>query len=199
MPTPPARRFDRSADDRTAPTLAALAAAVRIRDDATGEHSELVARYCRDTALALGLDETRAAEVELAGRLHDLGKVAVPDSILHKPGALTEDEWRIVQQHPETGARIVSTAGLAEVSSWILLHHERPDGRGYPHGLREIPIEAAIVAVADAYQAMTADRVYRSALDEPQARAELVTLAGTQFDARVVDAFLALRGVADAV
>jgi HD-GYP domain-containing protein (c-di-GMP phosphodiesterase class II) len=193
-PSSPQRRFDRRPDAATKDTLAALTEAVRVRDGATGEHCDTVARLARATAVALGLGHDRAEEVELAGRLHDLGKVGIPDSVLHKPGPLTESEWRVVQAHPEIGARIVRTAGLEEISSWIMLHHERPDRCGYPYGLgaAAIPLEAAIVAVADAYEAMTADRPYRPALGEHAARAEIEQAAGAQFDPAVVEAFLGL-------
>src|SRR3954447_18402665 len=188
----PARRFGRRPDDPPAAALAALAEAVRARDGATAEHSVTVGRFCGATATALGLAPAHAAEVEVAGMLHDLGKVGMPDSILHKAGPLTEAEWLEMQRHPEIGAHIVATGGLADVSQWILLHHERPDGRGYPHGLNgdSIPLEAAIVSVADAYEAMITDRVYRPALPEGEARGELKAAAGSQFDARVVEAFL---------
>ena len=186
------RRFRRRPDDPAAAALAALAEAVQVRDGATAAHSATVGSLCGATAIALGLEEAHAAEVELAGMLHDLGKVGLPDAILHKPGPLTEEEWVAVQRHPEIGAQIVAAAGLADVSQWILLHHERPDGRGYPHGLGgdSIPLEAAIVSVADAYEAMVTDRVYRAALSEGEARGELEAAAGTQFEARVVEAFL---------
>jgi HD-GYP domain-containing protein (c-di-GMP phosphodiesterase class II) len=186
------RRFGRRPDDPAAAALAALAEAVQVRDGATAQHSVTVGHLCGATASALGLEAAHAAEVEIAGMLHDLGKVGMPDSILHKPGPLTEDEWLEVQRHPAIGAQIVAAAGLADVSQWILLHHERPDGRGYPHGLGadSIPLEAAIVSVADSYEAMVSDRVYRRALSAADARAELRAAAGTQFDRRVVAAFL---------
>jgi HD-GYP domain-containing protein (c-di-GMP phosphodiesterase class II) len=191
-PTAGTRRFGRRRDDSVTAALAALAEAVQVRDGATAQHSVTVGRLCSATAAELGLDADHAAEVEIAGVLHDLGKVGLPDAILHKPGPLTEEEWRAVQQHPAVGAQIVAAGGLADVSQWILLHHERPDAKGYPHGLsrESIPLEAAIVSVADAFEAMIADRVYRPALDEAEARSELEQCAGTQFDARVVEAFL---------
>src|SRR3954471_5746008 len=112
-PTVPSRRFGRRPDDPAAAALAALAEAVRVRDGATAEHSITVGRLCGATARALGLDEAHAAEVEIAGMLHDLGKVGMPDAILHKPGPLCEQEWRKVQRHLEIGAQIVAAAGLA--------------------------------------------------------------------------------------
>jgi HD-GYP domain-containing protein (c-di-GMP phosphodiesterase class II) len=186
------RRFGRRPADPAAAALTALAEAVQVRDGATAEHSMTVGSLCGATATALGLPPEHAAEVEIAGMLHDLGKVGMPDAVLRKPGPLTEEEWVEVRKHPAIGAQIVAAAGLADVSQWILLHHERPDGLGYPHGLGagSIPLEAAIVSVADAYEAMVTDRVYRPALGEDAARAELERAAGKQFDTRVVDAFL---------
>jgi HD-GYP domain-containing protein (c-di-GMP phosphodiesterase class II) len=124
--------------------------------------------------------------------LHDLGKLGVADAVLKKPGKLTPEEWVEMRRHPELGARILHHANLIDISAWVLAHHERIDGGGYPHGLAgdQIPLEARILAVADAYEAMTADRAYRPALGHDAAQKELVACAGTQFDPRVVDAFL---------
>jgi HD-GYP domain-containing protein (c-di-GMP phosphodiesterase class II) len=125
--------------------------------------------------------------------LHDLGKLAIADAILHKAGALDDGEWREIQRHPDIGARILEHAGLSDLAGWVRAHHERIDGRGYPLGLRggDIALEARILAVADAYEAM-----YRAGMHECDARAELVRHSGTQFDPEVVDAFL---GAIDAV
>jgi HD-GYP domain-containing protein (c-di-GMP phosphodiesterase class II) len=124
--------------------------------------------------------------------LHDIGKVGVPEAILQKPGALSEAELTVVKRHPELGAQILEHPCLADVRGWVGAHHERPDGQGYPLGLRgeEIPLEARIVAVADAYEAMTSDRAYRDSIGHEAARAELRRCAGSQFDAAVVEAFL---------
>ena len=126
------------------------------------------------------------------GILHDIGKIGVPDSILGKPGKLTDDEMDQMRRHPEMGARILASDELDDVRGWILTHHERPDGSGYPKGLtsEEIPLEAAILAVGDAYEAMTSDRVYRRSIGHKAARSELRRGAGTQFDESVVDALL---------
>jgi HD-GYP domain-containing protein (c-di-GMP phosphodiesterase class II) len=125
-----------------------------------------------------------------------VGEVGVAESILNKPGALEPRERMEVERHPEIGARIVGAAQPGRVGEWILTHHERPDGRGYPRGLREhqIPLEGRIVAVADAYAAMTAERPYRRRFSDHRARAELQARAGTQFDHDVVAAFLELDG-----
>ena len=139
--------------------------------------------------------------VRLAGLLHDLGKIGVADTILQKPGALSEAEWNEMRKHPELGARIFSGANLDDLSAWVLAHHERPDGRGYPSGLAgdEIPLEARILAVADSFEAMTSDRVYRKGMPVEDALAELRACAGTQFDGEVVEAFIGAVTPAPAV
>jgi diguanylate cyclase (GGDEF)-like protein len=171
----------------------ALAAALDLRDPSTAAHSRTVASYVQLTAAALGLAAARVERLRLAGLLHDLGKIAVPDAVLHKDGPLTPDEWELMRGHPALGARMCVSAGLEDVAPWVRAHHERPDGAGYPDGLRsdEIPLEAAVLAVADAYEAMTADRPYRAGIGPDAARAELRRCAGTQFEPHVVDAFLA--------
>jgi HD-GYP domain-containing protein (c-di-GMP phosphodiesterase class II) len=129
--------------------------------------------------------------VHAAGVLHDIGKLGIADAILHKPGALDDREWQEIRRHPEMGARILEHANLRDVASWVLSHHEWLDGSGYPRALGgdAIPLEGRILAVADAYEAMTADRPYRAALSAAEARAELRRGAGTQFDPAVVAAF----------
>jgi HD-GYP domain-containing protein (c-di-GMP phosphodiesterase class II) len=143
-------------------------------------------------ARTLGFDEDHVERIRLAGVLHDIGKIGIPDRVLSKPGPLDAEEWREMYTHPEIGARLLSRPEFDDLRAWILAHHERPDGLGYPHALSEdeIPVEARILAVADAFEAMTADRVYRAALGEEAARAELEAGAGTQFDPQVVEAFL---------
>jgi diguanylate cyclase (GGDEF)-like protein/putative nucleotidyltransferase with HDIG domain len=173
-------------------TVLSLAEALDQRDSYTAKHSQTVGLLCELMARELGLDEARVQRVRLAGILHDIGKIGVPDSILGKPGRLTDDEMDQMRRHPVLGARILASDELDDVRGWILAHHERPDGTGYPKGLtsEEIPLEAAILAVGDAYEAMTSDRVYRSSIGEKAARQELRKGAGTQFDERVVDALL---------
>jgi diguanylate cyclase (GGDEF)-like protein/putative nucleotidyltransferase with HDIG domain len=171
-----------------------LAEAVDLRFSGSARHSETVGRYAEMMARELGLSEQRTARVRLAGLLHDIGKVGVPDSILQKPRRLNEAEFDVIRQHPELGAQILEHSSLADVRLWVRAHHERPDGRGYPLGLSgaAIPLEARILAVADAYEAMTSDRSYRVSMAPMGARKELEQGAGTQFDPDVVKALLRL-------
>jgi diguanylate cyclase (GGDEF)-like protein/putative nucleotidyltransferase with HDIG domain len=187
-----ARTGGEAAGELQLATVIALAEALDIRDTGTGQHSHTVGRYAEMMARELGFDEQRVERVRLAGVLHDIGKIGISDRVLSKPGPLDADEWKEMYTHPEIGARLLSRPEFDDLRTWILAHHERPDGLGYPHALRaeEIPVEARILAVADAYEAMTADRVYRSALGADAARAELEAGAGTQFDPEVVGAFL---------
>jgi len=164
------------------------------RDEGTARHCQTVASYAEAIARELDLPDHVVESVHLAGLLHDVGKIAIPGSIVSKPGPLSEDEWIEMQNHPRIGAGILDDAGLEDIREWILAHHERPDGEGYPRGLRddEIPLEAKILAVADSYEAMTNDRCYRSSIGRERAVAELRSHAGTQFDDVVVDAFIAV-------
>ena len=162
------------------------------RECGTALHSQVVARYAELTARELDLPEHVVEDLRLAGLLHDVGKSGVSDEIVSKCGPLDESEWIAMRYHPELGAALLNDAGLDEIREWILCHHERPDGTGYPRGLAgiEIPLGARILAVADAYEAMTNDRPYRRAIGRWRARDELRRNAGTQFDAVVVEAFL---------
>jgi putative nucleotidyltransferase with HDIG domain len=182
----------RAGEELQLATVIALAEALDIRDTGTGQHSHTVGRYAEMMARELRFDEDHVERVRLAGVLHDIGKIGISDRVLSKPGPLDADEWREMYTHPEIGARLLSRPEFHDLRAWILAHHERPDGLGYPHRLSgdDIPLEARILAVADAYEAMTADRVYRPSLGEAAARAELEAGAGTQFDLAVVRAFL---------
>lgn len=179
-------------DDRAmASAVDALASLVDARDDGAARHNEQVASLAQQVALALGCNAEQARRTFLAARLHDVGKVAVADSILRKPDRLTDGEWALMQRHPVVGADVVGRMGsLAPLAEIIRSHHEHFDGAGYPDGLKgeEIPLEARIVGVADAFDAMVNDRPYRKRLDERAARAELRSCAGTQFDPNVVAA-----------
>jgi diguanylate cyclase (GGDEF)-like protein/putative nucleotidyltransferase with HDIG domain len=181
-------------------TVIALAEALDIRDTGTGQHSHTVGRYAELMARELGFDDERVERVRLAGVLHDIGKIGIPDRVLTKPGPLDATEWQEMYTHPEIGARLLSRPEFADLREWIIAHHERPDGRGYPRALRgaQIPLEALILAVADAYEAMTANRCYRPALGEEAARAELEAGSGTQFDSHVVAALLRALDASDA-
>jgi putative nucleotidyltransferase with HDIG domain len=175
------------------PAVLMLAETLDLRDTGTALHSQTVGRYAEMIASSLGLGEDQVKRIRLAGLLHDIGKIGVPDPILRKPGPLDELEWEEIRKHPELGARILAGANLDDISAWVLAHHERPDGTGYPLGLPadQIPLEAMILSVADAFEAMTAERVYSQPLQLMTAAAELKRHAGTQFDAEIVETFLA--------
>jgi len=175
-------------------TLAtALARAVDAKDSYTRSHCETVAELCVTIAERLGLDPERMEQLRLAGLLHDVGKIGVPDTILQKPSALSDSEYETMKTHSRLGHSIVSGAGLLEEARWILHHHERPDGSGYPYGLQEgeIPLESRIILVADAFEAMTSDRPYRRSMPASAALEELNHYSGTQFDP---DCVAALEG-----
>jgi len=179
---------DRAARYRAA---ASLAKAVDARDAYTGSHSERVADLAGRIASRLGADEPQVELTRLAARLHDLGKLAIPEEILRKPGVLDDSERLVLQQHPQIGHRMLDSLEVEPIAELVLHHHERWDGAGYPDRLRgeEIPLGARIIFVADAYDAMTSERVYRRPLTEDEAFEELDRCAGTQFDPRVVHAF----------
>src|SRR3954470_612208 len=190
--------LDTAAGNEHLSAVLVLAETLDLRDSGTASHSQTVGRLAALIAGSLGLDAARVERIRLAGILHDIGKIGIPDWILHKPGALDASEWAEVKKHPEMGARIAASAKLDDISEWILSHHERVDGRGYPSGLRgkAIPVEARILAVADAYEAMTSDRVYKLAMPAEDAERELRDQSDAQFDAAVVDALLGAIAVA---
>ena len=169
-----------------------LAETLDLRDGGTARHSQTVGRLAERTARTLGWDPARVERVRAAGVLHDIGKLGIADAVLHKPRPLDNGEWEEMRRHPEVGARILEHANLRDIAAWVLAHHERVDGDGYPHGLAaaEIPAEAQVLAVADAYEAMTADRPYRRGIAPDAAQAELLRCAGTQFDPVIVRALL---------
>jgi diguanylate cyclase (GGDEF)-like protein/putative nucleotidyltransferase with HDIG domain len=171
-----------------------LAHAVDARDGYAGSHSEQVAELAERIAEQLGLGNEQVELVRLAGRLHDVGKLAIPEEILRKPASLTDSERLVVQRHSQIGHRMLSSLGAEQVADVVLHHHERWDGTGYPGGLRgdEIPLAARIVIVADAYDAMRADRPYAGSRTAEEARLEIERCAGSQFDPDVVDALAAV-------
>jgi diguanylate cyclase (GGDEF)-like protein len=170
---------------------ASLAKAVDARDTYTGSHSERVGELAAKVATRLGLDAEQIELTRLAGSLHDLGKLAIPEEILRKPGTLTDSERLVLERHPQIGFRMLDSLGVDPVADLVLHHHERWDGAGYPDGLsgEQIPLSARIIFVTDAYDAMTSDRIYRPKRSEQAALAELERCAGTQFDPGIVAAF----------
>jgi diguanylate cyclase (GGDEF)-like protein len=169
-----------------------LAEALDLRDPRTALHSRTVGRLARRTAVELGFSEPHVERVHAAGVLHDLGKLGISDAILQKPGALDDAAWQEMRRHPDTGARILEDAGMRDIAAWVRAHHERIDGQGYPLGLcgDAISLESRILAVADSYEAMIADRAYRAGMPPQMARQELLRCSGAQFDPVVVAAFL---------
>jgi HD-GYP domain-containing protein (c-di-GMP phosphodiesterase class II) len=173
-------------------TLKALVAALETRDLETHGHSERVVSFSLRLGQEFGLDEGRMRSLEFGSLLHDIGKIGVPDAILRKPARLTEEEWLEMRLHPVHGQQILNGIEFLEGASRVVAqHHERWDGSGYPAGLRgeEIDLNARIFAVADAFDAITSDRVYRAGRTYEAALAELERCAGRQFDPRVVEAF----------
>ena len=183
---------DRAARYRAAESLAQ---AVDARDAYTGRHSQRVGEYAARIARRLGADEPTIELIRLAGSLHDLGKLAIPEELLRKPTALSDGERLVLERHPQIGYRMLESLGVEPVAECVLYHHERWDGTGYPEGLAgdQIPLGARIVFVADAFDAMTADRgptrTHGRPRTEVEALAELARCAGTQFDPLVVEAF----------
>ena len=173
----------------------ALAVAIDAKEPYTAEHSRRVARLSRATAEAMDLPSSEQQSVDWAGQVHDVGKIATPDYILLKIGRLTDDEWRIIREHPAKGAQIVGQVqDLGFVAGIVRSHHERIDGTGYPDGLcgDQIPLLSRIIAVSDAFEVMTSNRVYRSRISDAKAISRLNAGANTQFDAAVVTAFISL-------
>ncbi|MEA2357324.1 MAG: hypothetical protein QOI62_584 [Solirubrobacteraceae bacterium] len=201
-----ARTAERDVEDELGPLRAhahvieALATALVERDRYTGEHSAVVVELAKTVAGAIGLDGVEVERVAYAALLHDIGKVAVPDHVLHKAGPLDPEEWRLMREHPAIGERILrAIPGLGGVARIVRHEHERFDGAGYPDGLagEQIPIGSRIILACDAYHAMTSDRPYRAAMPHDEAVAELVSCSGTQFDPRVVAALIGHVGGLD--
>jgi diguanylate cyclase (GGDEF)-like protein len=187
---------DRAAQYRAA---GSLAKAVDERDAYTGSHSQRVGDYSARIARRLGADEPAIELTRLAGNLHDLGKLAIPEEVLRKASTLSEAERLMLERHPQIGFRMLESLGVHPVAEWVLHHHERWDGAGYPNKLAgdQIPLGARIIFVADAFDAMTSDRAYRRAIPEPDALAELERCSGSQFDPAVVSALSAELRTAD--
>jgi putative two-component system response regulator len=173
----------------------ALIATLDARDQYTAGHSAAVAIYSRDIAARMGLDPELQEKAHLCGLVHDIGKIGLPPGLLEKPGALTLEERRQMQEHSAIGERILRHVDeYSEIATIVRHHHERIDGQGYPDGLAgdDIPLVSRIIAVADAYNAMTSNRPYRDAMPSRVARLRLAQAVGSQFDTTVVAAFEAI-------
>lgn len=176
-------------------TLLALVSALDLREHNTSMHSRRVREYTELIARQYGVDEEGLREIDFGALLHDVGKIAVPDSVLLKPTALTEAEWQEMRKHPEAGYRIVKRIGfLKDAAEIVYAHQERYDGKGYPRGLKgdEIPLGARLFKVADVYDALTSHRPYREPSTYEEAVATILKLKGSQFDPAVVAAFMAV-------
>ena len=179
--------------NRVSSVVEALAAAIDAKDTYTNGHSGRVADYAEEIGRRCGYSEKRLEELHMMGLLHDVGKIGIPDAVINKPGKLTEEEYEIIKTHPLIGSQIISKATeMDRAAVGIRLHHERYDGSGYPDGLSgsDIPEEARIIAVADAYDAMTSRRSYRDALEQSAVRREIERGRGTQFDPVFADVML---------
>lgn len=180
--------------------LTVLSGAIEARDPYTRGHSARVTALAEAVARRLGWSEERLEFLRLGGPLHDIGKLAVSDEVLRKEGRLDDHELAEIREHPKIGAKLLlRVAALREAIPYVLYHHERWDGTGYPSGKagEEIPVEARVLAVADAFDAMTSDRPYRRALTREQALAEVERCSGTQFDPRIAQVFLELFAEAE--
>jgi HD-GYP domain-containing protein (c-di-GMP phosphodiesterase class II) len=169
-----------------------LLRALSERDEDLGVHLADVAELARATGSRLGLSDEELEHVRLTALLHDVGKVAIPDSILHRQGPLRDEEWEYMRRHTLIGERIISAApALVSVAKFVRSTHERWDGTGYPDALvgEQTPLVSRVVAVCDAYHAMTSQRPYRSQFDSERALAEILDCSGRQFDPAVVEAF----------
>ncbi len=194
FPLAPGPRFQ-NPERATNGVIEGVLAMLKARDEATCAHSQATGAWCRRLSEAMGLSATTTDVIVKAGVLHDIGKIATPDAILFKNGALTDGEWAVMQKHAEYGADILAELpALAPFAPIVRAHHERWDGQGYPCGLKgeQIPFEARVVAVADAFHAMISNRPYRPAIAQREAMEILREGRGTQWDAEVVDAMIAM-------
>ena len=176
-------------------TIMAIAKTVDAKDERTSKHSERVAKYAVSIASALGWSRQECEDLYKTGLLHDIGKIGIPDAVLNKPGKLTDEEYDIMKTHVDKGAEILKGFTIVkDVDLGTRFHHERYDGKGYPKGLKgtDIPIQARIIGLVDAFDAMTSNRVYRQKLDFDRVIDELKRCAGTQFDPELVEVFLKL-------
>ncbi len=179
--------------DKSNESIESLLKLLELQNSETMEHTIRM----RDNAImigsSLGLSINELCELDLATRLHDIGKITIPEEILNKPARLTDDEFNVIKTHSESGYKIVmASKGLKNIAEAVYTHHERWDGRGYPLSLKqdEIPVMARIISVVDAFDAMTNERPYHGAVDFKDAMVEIIGCKGTQFDPKIVDAFV---------
>lgn len=163
------------------------------RNSKAGTHSNRVSQLCKFLGMAMGLPEIELYKLEISGLFHDIGKLAIQESTLNKTGPLTTQEWNEIMKHPEVGYWILSTSlEMSDIAKYVLYHHERYDGSGYPKGLREeeIPLLSRIISIVDSYDAMTNQRSYKETLNHDMAINELINNKGKQFDPNIVDIFV---------
>src|SRR6266542_2214899 len=187
------RRTNDQLEESHLSVIGALIGALEAKERHTASHGAQTMRYAMLVAERLGLSEEQQAHIKLGALFHDIGTIGVPEHLLRKPAALDDHEWAEVKAHPAIGANLLSNVPMLEkIRPIVLAHHEHYDGTGYPNGLREdqIPLAAQIIAVADAYQAMTSERPYREPMSRKDALRELRACAGTQFNPVVVEAFI---------
>jgi HD-GYP domain-containing protein (c-di-GMP phosphodiesterase class II) len=174
-----------------------MAVAVDAKSRWTAGHSIRVTRYAVELAQAIKLPESEIEKVNLSGLLHDLGKIGIPDAILNKPDKLTDEEWKVMKQHPIIGYEMLKDIWQfrGSILDGVLYHHERVDGKGYPFGLRgeDIPFMGRLLAIADGFDAMTSDRPYRAGMSKEEALEVLTEFAGIQWDKELVKAFVDMQ------
>lgn len=187
--------FSREILSRRKPVIDALSLSLNLRDPSTGAHSQRVARLSYELAQDLGLPALQCEKVREAGLLHDIGKLAVQESVLFKPERLNEEEWKIMRSHPAQGAKILAELPVADLGAAVVQHHERWDGQGYPLGLRrdEICLEARILALADAYDAMISARCYRGGQPAYWTLDQIEQGQGRQFDPELAGCFVRMQ------
>jgi len=174
-------------------TIKAIINTLHEKNKREEQHSHRVSALCKSMGEALGLTEKKIQELKIVGLLHDIGKIAIDENVLNKPGKLTDEEWKEIKRHPEIGYRILNTVNdMSDMANYVLKHHERWDGKGYPKGIKgdEIPIASRIITIADSYDAMTSERSYRRALPKEVAIGELQKNAGSQFDPELLGVFI---------